>query len=42
VEYQNLSLKYSESFEAGTGGETLRKIFEKIDLKKEIEKLRKD
>ncbi|MFH1401791.1 MAG: DNA-directed RNA polymerase subunit beta' [Parcubacteria group bacterium] len=42
VEYQNLSLKYGESFEAGTGSETLRKIFEKIDLKKEIEKLKKD
>jgi DNA-directed RNA polymerase subunit beta' len=42
IEYQNLSLKYSEAFEAGTGSETLRKIFEKIDLKKEIEKLKKD
>ncbi|MFH1894868.1 MAG: DNA-directed RNA polymerase subunit beta' [Patescibacteria group bacterium] len=42
VEHQNLSLKYGESFEAGIGSETLRKIFEKIDLKKEIEKLKKD
>ena len=35
VEYHNFSLKYGEAFEAGTGAETLRKIFEKIDLKKE-------
>lgn len=42
LEYQNLSLKYGEAFEAGTGGETLRKIFEKIDLKKEIEKIKKE
>jgi len=40
VEYYNLSLKYGEAFTAGTGAETLRKIFEKIDLKKEIEKLK--
>lgn len=37
VEYYDFSLKYGEIFEAGTGAETLRKIFEKIDLKKEIE-----
>jgi len=36
VEYHDLSLKYGEVFEAGTGSEVLRKIFEKIDLKKEI------
>ncbi|MDD5145542.1 MAG: DNA-directed RNA polymerase subunit beta' [Candidatus Pacebacteria bacterium] len=42
VEYHDLSLKYGEIFEAGTGTETLRKIFEKVDLKKEIEKLKKD
>jgi DNA-directed RNA polymerase subunit beta' len=36
VEYHNFSLKYGEIFEAGTGAETLRKIFEKIDIKKEI------
>lgn len=40
-EYQRLSLKYGEIFEAGTGGETVRKIFEKIDLKKEINDLKK-
>src|SRR3989338_6808921 len=37
VEYYNYSLKYGEIFEAGTGAEVLRKICEKIDLKKEIE-----
>jgi len=42
IEYHNLSLKYGEVFEAGTGSEILRKIFEKIDLKKEIEKLQKE
>jgi DNA-directed RNA polymerase subunit beta' len=42
IEYHNLSLKYGEAFEAGTGGETVRKIFEKIDLKQEIEKLKKE
>jgi len=41
VEYYDYSLKYGEIFEAGTGSETLRKIFEKINLKKEIEKLNK-
>jgi DNA-directed RNA polymerase subunit beta' len=42
VEYHNLSLKYGEVFEAGTGAEALRKIFEKVDLKSEIEKLKKE
>ncbi len=37
IEYYNYSLKYGEIFEAGTGAEVLRKICEKIDLKKEIE-----
>ncbi len=41
VGYHNLSLKYGEVFEAGTGAETLRKIFEKIDFKKEIRRLKK-
>jgi len=40
IEYHNFSLKYGEVFEAGTGAETLRKIFEKIDLKKEINGLK--
>ncbi|MFH1036992.1 MAG: DNA-directed RNA polymerase subunit beta' [Patescibacteria group bacterium] len=42
IEYHTLSLKYGEVFEAGTGGEILRKIFEKIDLKQEIDKLKKE
>jgi len=39
IEYFDLSLKYGHIFEAGTGAETLRKIFEEIDLEKEIKKL---
>jgi DNA-directed RNA polymerase subunit beta' len=42
LEYRNLSLKYGECFEAGTGAETIRKIFEKLDLKEEIKKLEKE
>jgi DNA-directed RNA polymerase subunit beta' len=42
VEYHDLSLKYGQVFEAGTGAETLRKIFGKIDLKKEISNLKKE
>jgi DNA-directed RNA polymerase subunit beta' len=39
-EYHRFSLKYGEVFQAGTGAETLRKIFQDVDLKqlaKEIE-----
>jgi len=36
VEYQTLALKYSQVFEAGTGSEALRAIFEQVDLKKLI------
>ncbi len=42
LEYRHFSLKYGQCFKAGTGAETLRKIFQKIDLKKEIEKLNKE
>lgn len=42
TEYRDFSLRYGGVFEAGTGGETLRKIFEKIDLKKEIQRLKKE
>ena len=42
VEYQELSLKCGELFEAGTGAETLRKISENIDLKKAIPNLKKE
>ncbi len=41
VIYYNLSLKYGEIFEAGTGAETVRGIFEKIDLKKITQALSK-
>ncbi len=40
--YHRLSLKYGEIFEAGTGAEVLRKIFEKIDLKEKIKELKKE
>lgn len=39
LEYREFSLKYGEIFSAGTGTETLVKIFEKINLKKEIKNL---
>lgn len=42
VEYQNLSMKYGHIFEAGTGAEALRKICERVDLGKTIEKLKKE
>jgi len=41
VDYHRLSLKYAEAFEAETGAEALRNIFEKIDLKKEMEEMKK-
>ena len=40
VEYYDYSLKYGEVFEAGTGAEALRKLFEGADLKKEIKELK--
>ena len=42
IEYYDYSLKYGEVFEAGTGAETLREIFEGFDIKKEIQKLNKE
>ncbi len=42
IEYHRLSVKYGEIFDAGTGAEALREIFEKIDLSKEIESLSKE
>jgi DNA-directed RNA polymerase subunit beta' len=42
LEYHDFSFKYGEVFEAGTGAETLRKIFEKFNLKEEINKLGKE
>ncbi|MCD5397107.1 MAG: DNA-directed RNA polymerase subunit beta' [Candidatus Pacebacteria bacterium] len=41
IEYSTLSLKYGEVFEAETGAEVLREYFSKINLKKEIEKIKK-
>jgi DNA-directed RNA polymerase subunit beta' len=41
AEYQNLSLKYGQVFEAGTGAESLRKIFEEVDLKKVLSQVKK-
>ncbi len=37
VEYRDLSLKYGHIFTAGIGAEAIRSVFEKMDLKKEIE-----
>jgi len=42
LEYHNLSLKYGEVFEAGTGSETLRKIFQDVDIKKIIKTLQEE
>ncbi|HEX9721686.1 MAG TPA: DNA-directed RNA polymerase subunit beta' [Candidatus Paceibacterota bacterium] len=42
LEYQSLALKYGEVFEAGTGAESLRKVFEEIDLKALLKKLYQD
>ncbi len=42
VLYHTLSLKYGEMFEAGTGAETVRELFSKIDIKKEAEDLAKE
>ncbi|MDO8470497.1 MAG: DNA-directed RNA polymerase subunit beta', partial [bacterium] len=42
IEYQNLSMKYGEVFEAGTGAETVRECFAKLDLKEEMKKLEQD
>ena len=42
IEYQNLALKYGHLFEAGIGGEALRKILEKVDIAKTIDRLKKD
>jgi DNA-directed RNA polymerase subunit beta' len=41
IEYHNLSLKYAEVFEAGTGAEALRKLFSEMDMKKFTDNLRK-
>ncbi|MBI5466553.1 MAG: DNA-directed RNA polymerase subunit beta', partial [Candidatus Kerfeldbacteria bacterium] len=38
-QYQDLSLKYGQVFEAGIGAEAVRRLMERIDLDKEIKKL---
>ena len=40
IEYRDLSLKYGEIFTAKTGAEAIYEIFKKIDLEKEIKKLK--
>ncbi|MGB2762572.1 MAG: DNA-directed RNA polymerase subunit beta' [Minisyncoccales bacterium] len=42
LDYHNFSLKYGQIFKAGTGAETLRKIFEKVDLNKMVKELEKE
>ncbi|MFH1643346.1 MAG: DNA-directed RNA polymerase subunit beta' [Patescibacteria group bacterium] len=42
IEYLDYSLKYGEVFEAGTGAEVLRQIFESFDFKKEIIKIKEE
>jgi len=39
VVYHALSMKYGEMFEAGTGAETVKELFSKIDLKMVVEEL---
>ncbi len=38
-EYHRLAMKYGEVFEAGTGAETIKEIFEKMDMEEEIKKV---
>ena len=40
--YQNLALKYGHIFEAGIGAEAVEKLLSKMDLKKEIARLKKE
>ena len=42
VVYHNLSLKYGEMFEAGTGAEAVRNLFCQVDLKKTVGQLVKE
>ncbi|MFA5993904.1 MAG: DNA-directed RNA polymerase subunit beta', partial [Parcubacteria group bacterium] len=42
VEYFNLSTKYGQVFSAGIGAEAIRTILENLDMKAEIELLKKD
>lgn len=40
LDYHRLSLKYGEIFEAGTGAETLKELFTKVDIDKSIESIK--
>ena len=42
VVYHEMSLKYGEIFEAGTGAEVIRELFSKIDLQKTVQELVKE
>jgi len=42
IEYQALALKFGQVFEAGTGSEALRKVFEEVDLKALLKELYQD
>ena len=41
IEYFNLSSKYGQVFSAGIGAEAIRRVLEDIDIKKEVEKFKK-
>tara|TARA_Y100000310_G_scaffold340396_1_gene436026 strand:+ start:2391 stop:5942 length:3552 start_codon:yes stop_codon:yes gene_type:complete len=41
MNYQTLSLKYGQAFEAGTGAEALRNIFIEFDVKKSLQELQR-
>ncbi|MFH1612039.1 MAG: DNA-directed RNA polymerase subunit beta' [bacterium] len=40
IDYRDLSLKYSQVFEAGTGAETLQNIFKEVNLEALVEQLK--
>jgi DNA-directed RNA polymerase subunit beta' len=42
IEYFNLSTRFGQVFSAGIGAEAVRRILEKMDPKKEIEKMKKE
>jgi len=42
IDYRDFSLKYGQVFEAGTGAETLRNIFEKVNLETLAKQLNKE
>jgi len=42
LEYRNMSLKFGHIFKAGTGGESIQTLIEKINLEEELENLQKE